>query len=100
MVECKDVVDLCRVEGISLPKIEIEEMFDGMGIDCIPITVEVADYIDPTFIEEFPILPKEKCSSEFSFDGNRICRIWANGKRMLIWFSSDGKAEESYLLFN
>ena len=96
----KEVKKICREEGITLSKKQVEEMFELLEVEGNLLEdIVTAKYIDGTFVEMFPSVPIEEVTEEYSFDGNRIAKVWIRAEETLVYLSSDGKAEEGFLLF-
>jgi len=86
---------------------EIKEDLKIMGIEkedfAIPEKLFNILYIDEyEFDEEFGIRAddiEEKEDRSFGFDVNRIAKVWERSDFVLLYASSDGRAEAGYFLF-
>ncbi len=94
--------------GIERSVEEIKEDLEVMGIsdDNFPLTfnlfpiskkakVLVPQDIEDSKLPEMGINP----DSTFAFDSNREGKVWDLAEGLLLWTSSDGHAEEGYILF-
>ena len=101
MVTLKSVVENVKDNGITEEGFSYTEMFKDLGIEEHLTPYSYSRYIDGTFYEGFSALEEveETPYKEFTFDSNRIGKIWNYLDYTLLYLGSDGKAEASYILF-
>ena len=106
-VNAERVKKIVEKEGMSFSKKEVEGYLSDLGIKeedfVIPLDTRESLYVDPSFTDNeelFGIEDIEEPDEQFVFDSNRLCTIWKKEKFVLLYVSSDGKAEEAWYLFN
>jgi hypothetical protein len=104
MVTVQSVVKTVVENGIDEAGFTYAEMFKDLGIDeyhLVPYSF--SRYLDGTFFEGFEelenVVEDEDSDKEFTFDSNRIGKIWYYLDYTLIYLGTDGKAEASFILF-
>jgi hypothetical protein len=101
MVTVQSVVKTVVENGIDEAGFTYAEMFKDLGIEDHLVPYSFSRYLDGTFFEGFEELENvvEDADVEFTFDSNRIGKIWYYLDYTLLYLGTDGKAEASFILF-